>query len=560
MAIDAIQKYICGLLPNQPPEKVRAWAEDRGAGDGNAIVYRSGWRENVITHKKEPCADCTCSACGSIFQIDKTDDDKQCCWGYGSGREFGIVCGNVKLYSGNYALCPICGAEVTVLHCTSISSEGRKLSEHTFVMFTVLPGGIPAAVSWLWQRCIFKNGKAKTCIYPLDAYAFVGRKAYRFSGWWRYMYRLCYGDFFDPCARCTDELGSIDLAQIYPFAADLFNGTVLENAKLDVYIKSSAKDKMYPITYLRTFQQHKQVENLIMQGCTRVFNDIVYACSYRSYSYATAKVPTQGINWKCKRPAEMLGITTEEFRACRKEKWSLDEMKLVQRAAERGIRFDVVQFRKEKLEYSFAKRALEFGLDPIRAIEYLDRQKGKGKELEEMNTRWLLDYWDTCVKLKLDLAPRIAFPQNLRREHDRVVALYNAAALDRKAKEYIDKEGRFKKLAEQYSCFSWESEGLCIRIAAAPRELLEEGAILGHCVGTYVNSHARGNQCIFFVRHANAPESPFYTLELDMDKLSVIQNRGKSNCARTPEVKAFEESWLRHISALAAQKTMKKGA
>ena len=78
-----------------------------------------------------------------------------------------------------------------------------------------------------------------------------------------------------------------------------------------------------------------------------------------------------------------------------------------------------------------------------------------------------------------------------------------------------------------------------------------------HCVGTYKEKHAEGRSAIFFIRRASEPEKPWYTLELNLKEMTVIQNRGKRNCARTEEVESFEKAWLEHIKTIAG--TKKKG-
>ena len=45
------------------------------------------------------------------------------------------------------------------------------------------------------------------------------------------------------------------------------------------------------------------------------------------------------------------------------------------------------------------------------------------------------------------------------------------------------------------------------------------------------------------VRREDAPDAPWYTLELDMKDLKVLQNRGKCNCEETQEVKVFVALW-----------------
>ena len=44
-----------------------------------------------------------------------------------------------------------------------------------------------------------------------------------------------------------------------------------------------------------------------------------------------------------------------------------------------------------------------------------------------------------------------------------------------------------------------------------------------------------------------SPDKPFFTLELNEENVRVVQNRGKGNCDRTPEVEAFEEKWLEFV-------------
>ena len=81
-----------------------------------------------------------------------------------------------------------------------------------------------------------------------------------------------------------------------------------------------------------------------------------------------------------------------------------------------------------------------------------------------------------------------------------------------------------------------------------------EGKTLNHCVATYKNVHAAGKKAIFFIRREKEPDKPWYTLELDVEKLTVVQNRGKCNCARTKQVEEFEQAWLEHIRTIGKSK------
>ena len=60
---------------------------------------------------------------------------------------------------------------------------------------------------------------------------------------------------------------------------------------------------------------------------------------------------------------------------------------------------------------------------------------------------------------------------------------------------------------------------------------------------------AAGTKAIFFIRRRSARQTPYFTLELDVKTLKVMQNRGLRNCERSEDVVAFEEKWLNYIRA-----------
>ena len=549
MAVTEYQKQLCAMIPVFPPADVMEWSDREGLMDYDAIVYRAGWEYDPLTDMKLPAVECTCSACGRTFYADRWDK-VGCC-----GRDaFGPLLNDKKIYSGKEAHCPKCGKKVAVYHCSDVSRDGRTIVWKLVMRFMLIDGN-PAAVTWSREKYLDKQGRVWQKANPYEAYVFAGKKCYRFCGWYKYFFSYVQMDHWEECARCDDRLSEFDPGRIAPWDARMFDGTIFENAKLDLYLRDSDPKKTYPITYLRSFQQHPQVENLIVQGMTRLYNDLIYANKGDYYYTSHAKIPTKGICWKNKKPAALLGVTKEEFRRIKKEHWTLDELVLVQTAREHGAAFDILYYRKRKTPgYNRVKACLSYGQDPYKADRYVKNQKKKDGKA---SLTFLEDYWALCRKLEITLTPRIAYPQDLRREHDRVTALYNAQAMERKAQENSRYNGRFAALENKYAGFTWTHEGLTIGIAHTPKDLLIEGQTLGHCVGTYIQTHAGGKHCIFLLRRAEKPDEPYYTLELDMKTLQVLQNRGKKNCARTPEVKAFEEAWLAYIGSIC---DIKKGA
>ena len=121
-------------------------------------------------------------------------------------------------------------------------------------------------------------------------------------------------------------------------------------------------------------------------------------------------------------------------------------------------------------------------------------------------------------------------------------------------REIKAKTKNFKKAVEKLLPMAWEQAGLLIRPAATAKELIREGAALHHCVGGYAERMAKGETAIFFIRRAEEPDKPFYTLEL-RDK-TVIQCRTAHNKSYEQDepVHAFVREWL----ATKVLKTKKK--
>ena len=158
-----------------------------------------------------------------------------------------------------------------------------------------------------------------------------------------------------------------------------------------------------------------------------------------------------------------------------------------------------------------------------------------------------MDYWADMEKAGFDTESReVVFPKNLKEAHARAVAAIKYAENEKLRKA-------FEKQAERLEPLKWEHDGLVIIPAKSEQELIVEGKVLGHCVGGYGESHCQGKS-IFFVRHSETPDIPFFTLQLDTKTGRVLQNRGRKNCDRTKEVQEFEKQWLAAIVSPWVQK------
>ena len=137
----------------------------------------------------------------------------------------------------------------------------------------------------------------------------------------------------------------------------------------------------------------------------------------------------------------------------------------------------------------------------------------------------------------------ILFPKDLRRRHDEMVLEAEKEKLDKRIKEvtkrYPSIRRRYAKLSERYSA---AAGGYIIRPAKNPGEIVIEGRILHHCVGTdnYLSKHNQGRSFILFLRPIKDKDTPYITVEIKGEE--VIQWYGAYD--KKPEKEKID-AWLK---------------
>lgn len=545
---------IMARLPLTPSPELQQYARRAGYLDQRHVtVYRADAYQHPLSGEIVKCASITCSACKEIYMVERSDVYVETC--RSDSPKFGIwdaENGRAVWPDGDYT-CPNCGQETTLMHVSGISRYGTRVDDSVIAEFIKIDG-LPVFVSYLFRRTVFKSGKPSELFTPFEAYLFAGKRCYKFYGWYKYFTTYVYMDHWELQAKCTDTIALMTSGRILPVSDNYFAGTIFENAKIERFLRESDPNKCFPITYLRTYQQHHQIENFVTIGLSKFVNELIYANSASSY-HLIGVIPKTGITWKKKKPFEMLGFRSrDEMKAMIAERWTIDELELYRLAVQNGIRFSIQRYREDYgfPHYGITRDLLKFGADPYRVRDYLKKQNAKGVDA---SVSYYIDYCLMAKKTGTELRNSAdKYPPNLKNAHDALTQLYNQEQIEREAKKAKNKIPAFRKLAKQYAGYTFADGDLLIRIAESPRELIAEGKALHHCVGTYVNKHAGGKSCIFLIRQVSAPDASYYTLELNMNTLNVIQNRGYTNCARTPEVEAFENKWLDYIKNLQIRK------
>lgn len=130
--------------------------------------------------------------------------------------------------------------------------------------------------------------------------------------------------------------------------------------------------------------------------------------------------------------------------------------------------------------------------------------------------------------------------------HDNLVALREEIRRRREIERAKGQESGMKKnYKKAMEKFAYENDEFFIKAPKTPKELIEEGCRLAHCVGSYVNRVAEGSTNILFLRKKEAPDESFYTIEVNNNNV-VVQIHGKNNrwLGNNPEAIPFVVAWL----------------
>lgn len=178
---------------------------------------------------------------------------------------------------------------------------------------------------------------------------------------------------------------------------------------------------------------------------------------------------------------------------------------------------------------------------PLRKIaSYMVAQNERAKRSNTI--RDYADYIEECEKLRKDMQDkRVLLPKDFAKAHK------EAGRELRYVEDKVNMEAFIKNQRKLTGMDSpYIRNGLLIRPAVDQEELREEGRTLHHCVGGYADGIIAGYRAVLFIRKADQPDMPYYTLELNKGR-KVAQCRGAHNCNITEEVQSFIDLWMAEV-------------
>lgn len=185
------------------------------------------------------------------------------------------------------------------------------------------------------------------------------------------------------------------------------------------------------------------------------------------------------------------------------------------------------------------EKAVKRGLNLQVLIDYL-RLRNECRVAPNFNIR----DWDKMPEDATDL----------RFSHDRICAFYNLIQSERERywreqeeQRMIEHQAKYEERYKKLKSLSYVEDGNT-RTVIVPKKLIElvvEGQVLHHCVGSFATSVAEGRDTIVFLRNKEKPDEPYATISLlkDGDTWRIDQAHTAHNGPITEEDVEFLKRW-----------------
>ena len=310
---------------------------------------------------------------------------------------------------------------------------------------------------------------------------------------------------------------------------DALRGTPWEYCPIDLFYAYDHQPMQMP-PFLAAYIDHPALERLVKTRFNRLASDLVYG-RIRDQLLDESQHRTHRILQVAAEDVDFLrdmNASAETLRTFRQYAGVKDRQRLLRWQVEREVTRDVA----ECLEHMTAHKLMCY-VDA--QYSFLRHRKTRYQTQRYHSVQSLVseyrDYLDMCVGMGYAMNGSNLFPKDLQKAHDRVqrqVKIKNDARLRR------DFDAAMKSISRN---LDFEMDGMRIVLPSSPEELLAEGQQLRHCIASYADRVARRESIVLFLRLAETPDRPFFTMEIKNKRC--VQVRGLCNCEPTPEVRAF---------------------
>lgn len=329
----------------------------------------------------------------------------------------------------------------------------------------------------------------------------------------------------------------------------LFYDTVLYEKNLDEVLKETIweysalkeyathkKGFGFPVwAYLNKYKEIPQIEYLVKLKLYKLVSSVIYYSSY----YYRDEINLDGSNLY-----EVLNIENkDQLRIAQRLDVGLGELRVIRETGKVNIKLtdEEILFVTENVKVD---RIVEISKYTTfhKMMKYVKSQLSEERiNIDYIFSDWQ-DYIRDCKVLGYDLSNEfILFPRDLAKAHEETYKLIkdNRSELINSAITKI-----YNDLNRE---FSWRYKDIVIIPPKSSDEIINEGHVLCHCVGRYVEDIARGQTIILFLRKKKEINKPFYTIEINPSNLCIKQCRGKDNKSMDDDIEKIVNRFEKEI-------------
>lgn len=456
-----------------------------------------------------------------------------------------------------YATCPNCGARVIC-----VLEDGCAFAANYIENIVAVQKGTDGETVFFRQWLLHRDNSARwehieDFLQGTVRYAIRGNKTAKWQKQGKESYYMRTERYeLDEWTRWQDNRIYDGSYFFYPGGIEeALSGTAMQYADLEGYLEEKRHNRN-PIYFLEYHAKYPVIEFLWKAGYRNIVHNRIFGMDRENRN---------AILWERKKLKECFRFPLRILKLMPPEEWSLNDIQRVNDLWERyGGKITDTEIQlvlESKVDIQLWSGATPYA-NAGRILKYIKNQTDKREEknpdrriISQNDTaRVYRDYLQECEQLHIDLQDKeILFPKDLTAAHNRTMEQVKFE------KNKADQE-KFQKAVEKLENFAWSEGEFFIRPAREQMELTAEGKALHHCVGGYIRRMAEGETAIFFLRKANEPDKPFYTLELQ--KKRVIQCRTEHNASydRNPDVKNFVDMWMEKVVKKGGKKKAKEAA
>lgn len=515
------------------------------------------YADNVIFHQKHLLiykkrgvrASVACTKCGGV-----TDAR----WKPGQSYESQFERTIKEPRQGEIGKCPMCGAFGVYTAQGKVQSCRREVS-HLFLGQKYKETGVVfryVEVEKEWQLELFAGEKGPEMYGACEQLSGVEiARAYFEPGKKMQMdfhKHDCLGgrDFWDDCNLYGLSNIVVNPARVMKETYDNLRGTFLQYSAMQEYQEAAGDLYFNPVYYMERYIQIPQIEMLVKMKLIGVVKMLVKGCC-GIVKDMDAKRPDEFLGIRKERVKQLIGsqgdtnlLEVMQMERRMNEHWTEEQ---VENLAEIGIRNDQLV---PTTQYMTVQKMLN-RIKKYARCEYgtgCSHATGRLKQIAGI----YFDYLGMRQTLGYDLNNTVyQQPRDLGAAHAKMVAESNKLEADKRIREteqrYTMIRKNYRKLRKKYY---FEDEHFCIRPARSATEIVMEGRTLHHCVGgdTYLGRHDKGESIILFLRTVEEKEIPYITVEINNQKLNIVQWYGAND--KKPDRENMQK-WLdRYVKRL----------